>query len=567
MPPPPIAQPFPPAPRYRELLESLRRQFPQPVSDPVHDAYVVFSILRALDQVDRLKGQAAILGSPVDPDYAAALASRVAETGRPLEEVIAELVRHLEGMFIWGHPQSQVNVIPQPSIAGIVGVLLASTYNPNLCSDESGRGVSAAEVRATAMAAELVGYDPATAGGVFTFGGTGGLLYGVKVGLEKAQPGCLHQGIRDEAVVLASEHSHYASLNVAGWLGIGQDQVLLSPTHLDNSVVVARLADQAREALSAGRKIAAIVATMGSTDAFGLDDLAGLYALREQLVDEFSLTYRPHIHADAVIGWAWSAFNDYDFIANELGFRGRTVRALAAAHHRIRHLKLADSIGIDFHKTGYAPYVSALVLFRDAKDFGFVYRPREAMPYLYQSGLHHPGMYTLETSRSGTGPMAALANLLVLGRQGLRTLLGHVVEMAEVLREGLESHPDLTVLNGDNVGPVTLFRVYPPGVDTFSIKDRERTDPDFQEELLAYNRLNRLVFERVHAQALSGRGVVLSMTDCYRHSDFGTPIAALKSYVLSPFTDEVNMHSIIADVLTARDEVLGEHKGERGRGK
>jgi hypothetical protein len=57
------------------------------------------------------------------------------------------------------------------------------------------------------------------------------------------------------------------------------------------------------------------------------------------------------------------------------------------------------------------------------------------------------------------------------------------------------------------------------------------------------------------------------MTDCYRHSDFGTPIAALKSYVLSPFTDEANMQSIIADVLTARDEVLGEHKGERGRGK
>ena len=34
--------------------------------------------------------------------------------------------------------------------------------------------------------------------------------------------------------------------------------------------------------------------------------------------------------------------------------------------------------------------------------------------------------------------MAALANLLLLGKQGLRTLLGHVVEMAEVLREGLE---------------------------------------------------------------------------------------------------------------------------------
>ena len=57
-------------PRYRQLLESLRREFPQPVSDPVHDAYVAFSVLRALDRVDALKSQAPILGSAVEPDFA-----------------------------------------------------------------------------------------------------------------------------------------------------------------------------------------------------------------------------------------------------------------------------------------------------------------------------------------------------------------------------------------------------------------------------------------------------------------------------------------------------------------
>jgi len=284
------------------------------------------------------------------------------------------------------------------------------------------------------------------------------------------------------------------------------------------------------------------------------------------LVAEFSLDYRPHLHADAVIGWAWSVFNDYDYVRNELGFRGWTVRALAAAQHRIRHLPLADSIGIDFHKTGYAPYISSLVLFRDRRDLERICRSRESMPYLYQSGERHPGMFTLETSRGGAGPMAALANLLALGKAGLRTLLGHAVEMAEVLREGLESHPDLTVLNGDNVGPVTLFRVYPPGVDTFTIPDRERRDPVFQEQLLAHNRLNRRVFERVHAEALAGRGVVISMTDCYRTTDYGAPIAALKSYVLSPFSDEGRMQTVIDNVLAARDAVLKEGSGMKDEG-
>ena len=65
---------------------------------------------------------------------------------------------------------------------------------------------------------------------------------------------------------------------------------------------------QRRTALDSGKKIAAIIATMGTTDAFGLDDLQAIVAMRDSLVDEFQLSYRPHIHADAVIGWAWSVF-------------------------------------------------------------------------------------------------------------------------------------------------------------------------------------------------------------------------------------------------------------------
>ena len=39
---------------YQDLVSQLRTAFPAPVSDRVHDAYFVFSFLRALDQVDAL---------------------------------------------------------------------------------------------------------------------------------------------------------------------------------------------------------------------------------------------------------------------------------------------------------------------------------------------------------------------------------------------------------------------------------------------------------------------------------------------------------------------------------
>jgi glutamate/tyrosine decarboxylase-like PLP-dependent enzyme len=546
---------------YHQLLDSLRQAFPQPVSDPVHDGYVVFSILRALDQVDALKSMKPVLGEPVEPDYERARSFRLDDAGRPLEAVLPKLVRTLQGMFIWGHPRSQINVVPAPTIASIIGYLLPLIYNPNLVSEESSRLFAEAEVRVSAMIADLIGFNADRSRGLFTFGGTGTLLYGLKVGLEKACPGAGRSGINGDVVILTSQQSHYSCLTVASWLGIGQDNVVCVPTHLDNSIDVQAFEAALRKAIGDGRKVAAIVATMGTTDAFGIDDLQMLATIRDRLVDEFQLTYRPHLHADAVIGWAWSVFNDYNFLENPLGFRGRTVRALAAAHHRIQHLKLADSIGVDFHKTGYAPYISSLVLFADDKDLALIARARSSMPYLFQSGDHHPGMVTLETTRSAGGVMAAMANLLLLGKEGYRTLLGHAVEMAEVLREMIESHPNFTVLNGDNVGPVTLFRAYPDDVNTFTIKDRERTDPQMKETVRKYNEYNRRIFERVQAEALSGRGVVLSLTDCYRHTSYGEPIVALKSYVLSPFADESGMQLMIRHVLAARTEAM-QHGGE-----
>jgi glutamate/tyrosine decarboxylase-like PLP-dependent enzyme len=542
-------------PLYEQHLTALRRAFPAPVSDPVHDGYVVFSLLRTLDRVDALKSQAPILGTPREPDYAAAAAAALPAGHSTLEEVIPQLVSCLDGMLISGHPRSQVNVVAHPSIASIIGVVLPSMYNPNLCSDESGRGFSEAEVRVASMVARLVGYDPHRAGGLFTFGGTGTMLYGVKVGLEKALPGTREQGYAGRAVILCSDKSHYACLNVAGWLGIGQENVIRVATHSDNSIDLAALEAAARDAVAGGRRIAAIIATLGTTDACGIDDLAGVYAMRERLVSELSLEYRPHLHADAVIGWAWSVFRDYDFAANPLGFRGRTVRALAAVASRVAHLGLADSLGVDFHKTGFAPYISSLLLLRDREDFRTLVRERSAMPYLYHTGQYHPGMFTLETSRSASGVMAALANLLLLGKEGLRTLVGHAVEMAELLRELIVARPELSIVSDGNFGPVTLFRAYPAGTDTFVVKQREQHDPAYRTQLREHNELNRAIFQRVAAEAFAGRGVAIGFTDNYRLSDLGDPISALKSYVLSPFAESSQMETVVSCVLAALREI------------
>ena len=134
---------------YQDIVHTLRQAFPQPTSDRVHDAYFVFSFLRALDQVDRMKSVSPLLGKPETLDYAAAKQCRVADDPSTLEHVTEELVAHLSGLFVSGHARAQVNVVPAPTIPSIIGGMLPSIYNPNLCSDESGRRVSVAEVEVT----------------------------------------------------------------------------------------------------------------------------------------------------------------------------------------------------------------------------------------------------------------------------------------------------------------------------------------------------------------------------------------------------------------------------------
>ena len=543
---------------YREIVESLRQSFPQPVSDRVHDAYFVFSFLRALDQVDRMKSNVPILGEPQDLDYVSARKERIAEAPKSLEEVTEKLVEHLSGMFIWGHPRSQINVVPSPTIPSIIGGLLPSIYNPNLCSDESSRKVAIAEVETIAMTADLLGYDAQKAGGLFTFGGTGTLLYGVKIGLEKACPGTKQKGLCERPVLVCSEQAHYATKTIANWLGLGEDNIVEVPSTMNNEIRPCLLESHLRNLLKDGRKIAAIIATMGTTDAFGLDDLEAIREIRDHLAEEFDLDYRPHIHADAVIGWAWSVFNDYDYEENALGFRHRTVRAIAHTARRIKHLHLADSVGIDYHKTGFAPYVSSAFLCKEASDLKLIARDESAMPYLFQSGHYHPGKYSLETTRSGSGPMAALANLRLFGKNGLRALLGHLVTMAEVLREHLEAHAATTVMNRGNFGPVTLFRVYPDGVDTFTVPERELKDPTYRDQLRAHNEYNQRIFDLIQADALEGKGVVISLTDCYRETEYGEPMVALKSYIMSPFSDEQYVDYVLESIWKARDVLKGQ---------
>jgi L-2,4-diaminobutyrate decarboxylase len=545
---------------YLDLLERLKTHFPAPLSDPILDGYFVHTVSRFLDLVDDLKSAVPLLGEKQENHYDTCQGIRFPEGLSSVAAVTRQLAEHCQGMPIWSHPNAQANVIPPPTIPAILAAIVTAIYNPNIIWDEYSARFAEAEIKALAMLSDLVGYDPRNSGGVFTFGGTGTILYGCKLALEKMSGGrSMTEGIREDLKIVASDSSHYSRLNVCGWLGLGIRNLVTVPSNRRHEMDLAALEEALRKTLDRGERVAALIATLGTTDAFAIDDLAAIVRLRDGLAQEYDLEYLPHIHADAVIGWAWATFRDYDFAKNPLGFHARTLRALKHSLERLGDLSMADSIGFDFHKTGYTPYISSAFLVRDRRGLDLLSRQPEQMPYLYQFGRYHPGVFTLECSRSGAGALAAFANLQLLGKEGYRILIGHAVEMAEMLRERLEQHSFIKVVNEHNFGPVTLFRLYPDGLDAEEACQRELLDPAWHPQVEAHNVYNRRIFDLIHQRAMQGEGVLLSWTDAHRKARYWDepcpPISALKSFILSPWTDMAAVESVVRLVLEARDQV------------
>ena len=111
------------------------------------------------------------------------------------------------------------------------------------------------------------------------------------------------------------------------------------------------------------------------------------------------------------------------------------------------------------------------------------------------------------------------------------------------------------MLNRDNFGTVTLFRAYPDGVDTFAIKDQEMSDAAFRATLLRHNDYNRKIYDYVHTRS-DGRARRGDFADRFLSPDeLRRAGAALKSFILSPFTDEANVEAVVEKVLEARTKI------------
>ena len=526
---------------YHNELCRIQGLFPVPYPDTKNNQ-LIEQMLEALRGVTETTAhEHALVGDQVLLNYQDARKNaRLLEQGMDFTEATAELVDRCRGLINPTHPCTQRQVVPPVTSSSVVAGALSSLYNANIGWDEYSQRIALAEVEVVAMVAELIGYDPDECRGLSTFGGIGTNLYGAKVGLEKAVPNAMRKGITQEqrVVIIASEASHFGRMNVSSWLGIGSDNIVLIPCDNHGKMLTSILDKRLRELVQDGVKVATILATIGTTDVFAIDDVVTIDAIRNAVVDDFNLPYRIHLHADAVAGWAWRVFSDYDFSANTMQLPKQSLAVLQKAGTETNGIHLADSIGVDFHKLGFAPYISSVVLFKKQKDLELLLYPQDQISCLFQYGKYRPGVFTLEGSRAGSGMLAGLINLKLFGKQGLRTIIAHLTEMTLLLRQQLQQLEFIEVLNSHSHGFVTLFRVCEGSVND--------------------DNLTRKIFEHLHEQE---KGSMLSIVHSYQKTADSEPCIALKIYLMSPFTDEQTISSTVTKIAEARKNISVDDNG------
>ncbi len=438
------------------------------------------------------------------------------------------------------------NVKGPANYASLIGSIACLLKNPNLCVDTYSQRSNELELKAITSLANIVFYHTRNPWGIFTMGGTISNLYGGKIGIEKVLPGAMKRGIGARRLVgIVSHAAHYSNETLAGWLGIGTDNLVSIPTDDACSMDLGLLEEELDRVYGEGALVAIVIATFGSTDAFGIDDIAGI----RKIIDEKALHYSvpaPQLHVDAAAGWPLSFLNEYDMEENAFRLTRDVISQIAEIREKAMCMQHADSVTVDFHKMGWGHYPSSAFIVSNRDDISLLFRSMGQVPYFSEADYRHdPALFTLECSRPGIGPYSVMASLNGIGLQGYQRLVAHALEMALYAKRQIERLDYCKVLNMKCLGPSVVWWVLPKGRNAKQIyQDFIQGRLKADEYKRYFSEVHRL-FEKRKADMDPRKDARLSFTTCMGYLPGGVAIPAWKAVFFNPKTDAEVVRQII----------------------
>lgn len=445
------------------------------------------------------------------------------------------------GTDSWNSPLHLENVRGPANNASLVGAIACLLKNPNLCTDRYSQRSNELEVKAITALANLIFYHTQDPWGIFTIGGTISNLYGAKIGLEKVLPGTMQKGLRGQRVVgICSHASHYSNQTVAGWLGLGTEQLIRIPTDENLAMRMDLLSDKVDSLYREGAKIAYVVATFGTTDGFGIDDISAIRSIIDRSSANFGVA-APQLHVDAAVGWAVTFLADYDTVGNSHRFDPEVLALVRQIQAHSKGLQQADSVTLDFHKMGRGHYPSSAFIVNRKEDLRYLARTVHDTPYFPDADSRRdPALFTLECSRPGLGPYCVMASLNGIGLTGWAMLVGRSLELAYRLKTRLAQLDYCKVLNMGTCSPSVNWWVLPKGRNAEEIYQRLVAGQLSEEQSRRYFAEIRRLYDKREKMMDPSLDARLGFTLDFGYNPHGIEIPAWKAVFFNPKTsDEV----------------------------
>jgi L-2,4-diaminobutyrate decarboxylase len=449
----------------------------------------------------------------------------------------------------WNSKFHLENVKGPANYASLVGSFACLLKNPNLCVDTYSQRSNELELKAITTLANIVFYHTKSPWGVFTMGGTISNLYGGKIGIEKVLPNAMKKGLGGRKLVgIVSQAAHYSNETLAGWLGIGTDNLIAIPTDETCSMDLGLFEAELDRLYAQNTLVAFVIATFGSTDAFGIDDIAGIRKIIDRKAQQYSFP-APQLHADAAAGWQMSFLNEYDEGKNIFNLNSDVLTLVRELKAKTMSIQYADSVTIDFHKMGWGHYPASAFIVSNKDDINLLFRSMEQVPYFSEADYRHdPALFTLETSRPGIGPYSVMASLNGIGLQGYQMLIAHALEMTLYAKKLLEKLQYCKVLNMKCLGPSVVWWVLPKGRDAKQIYGDLVQGKLINEEYRRYfSEVNHL-FEKRKSAMDPRNDARLSFTTSMGYLPGGVAIPAWKAVFFNPKTDAEVVRRIIRTI-------------------
>ena len=475
------------------------------------------------------------------PDFLATL--------QKTREALIELAGNLQLCSIpWFSPRYLGHMNADTLIAANLGYMLTLLYNPNNCAYEGSPATTALEIEVGKQLAKLMGYDPQSAWGHITSGGTvanyEGLwmarnLKSIPLALracipelvsdyddwqllnfstakildlaDQAKAAGLFEELRRHSVrgkgvngnhlgkVVVPQSKHYSWTKAVDILGIGQENLISVPVKDDYRMDIAALKDVIDRLIAKRIPILAVIGVVGTTEEGAIDEIHEIVQLRDSYAEQGVCFY---FHIDAAYGgYARSLFLDdedhflsYKELNQEHAHQGvlhnDTDWLTLDVYKAFNAMPEADSITVDPHKLGYIPYAAGAIVARDRRIIDII---SYFAAYVFEKSDDNPmllGSYIMEGSKAGAVVAAVwMAHRVVpLNVTGYGRIIGYSIEGAYRFYRSLLLHGILTI-NDRQFEVIPLTR---PDINIVDYAFHEKDNGSLEQ----MNHLNKSIYEQ-----------------------------------------------------------------------